>query len=137
MKTLAALAVAVVLALAASAHVASAYVAVVGTDIQIPSAPAAERSARLEEVIWAAIRDVLEHAVAFTPTVVTIEDARIVGDRLHLLLFLSDEGGESVTQPSGPIEGLGNRHSDEGRTRPNDEAGQGPAAEMPREKTWL
>ena len=34
-----------------------------------------EWSARLEEAIWAAIRDVLEHAVAFTPTVVTIEDA--------------------------------------------------------------
>ena len=90
-------AVAVALALVASAHVASAYVAVVGTAISVPSAPDAERSARLEEAIWAAIRDVLEHAVAFTPTVVTIEDARIVGDRLYLSIFLSDEGGESVT----------------------------------------
>ena len=95
MKTL--VAVAVALALAASAHVASAYVAVVGTDILIPRAPDSERSARLEVAIWAAIRDVLEHAVAFTPTVVTIEDARIVGDRLHLLIFLSDEGGGSAT----------------------------------------
>ena len=46
MKTL--VAVAVALALAASAHVASAYVAVVGTAISVPSAPDAERSARLE-----------------------------------------------------------------------------------------
>ena len=91
MKTI--VAVAVALALAASAHAASAYVAVVGTAISVPSVPDAERSARLEEAIWAAIRDVLEHAVAFTPTVVTIEDARIVGDRLYLSIFLSDEGG--------------------------------------------
>jgi len=91
--------------------------------------PDAERSARLEQAIWAAIRDVLEHAVAFTPTVVTIEDARIVGGRLHLLLFLSDEGGESVTHPPSPDEGPGNRR--------DDEAGNGPAAEMPNQKTWL
>ena len=127
MKTL--VAVAVALAIAASAHVASAYVAVVGTDIAIPSAPDAERSTRLEVAIWAAIRDVLEHAVAFTPTVVTIEDARVVGDRLHLLIFLSDESGESVTPPPARNEGPGS-----GR---DDEAGSGPSAEMPKQKTWL
>jgi hypothetical protein len=92
-------AVAVALALVTSAHVAAAYVAVVGTAVSVPSAPDAERSVRLEAAIWAAIRDVLEHAVAFTPTVVTIEEARIVGDRLYLSIFLSDEGGESATQP--------------------------------------
>jgi hypothetical protein len=127
MKTL--VAVAVALALAASAHVASAYVAVVGTDIPIPSAPDAERSARLEAAIWAAVRDVLEHAVAFTPTVVTIEDARVVGDRLHLLIFLSDEGGESVTRPPTRGDGPG--------SGPDDEAGNGPSAEIPKQKTWL
>ena len=127
MKTL--VAVAVALALAASAHVASAYVAVVGTDIPIPSAPDAERSARLEAAIWAAIRDVLEHAVAFTPTVVTVEDARVVGDRLHLLLFLSDEGGASVPQP--PTRG------DSPGSGRDDEAGNGPSAEIPKQKTWL
>src|SRR5580765_5175189 len=103
MKTLVALTVA--LALAASAQVAAAYVAVVGTTIPVPSAQDAERSGHLEEVVWAAIRDVLEHAVAFTPTVVTIEDARIVGDRLYLSIFLSDEGGKSVTQPPRRDEG--------------------------------
>jgi hypothetical protein len=127
MKTL--VAVAVALALVATAHVASAYVAVVGTAIPIPSAPDAERSAGLEAVIWAAIRDVLEHAVAFTPTVVTIEDARIVGDRLHLLIFLSDEGGESITNPPSRDDGPGS-----GR---DDEAGSGPPAEMPNQQTWL
>ena len=126
MKTL--VAVAIALGLAASAHVASAYVAVVGTAISVPSAPDAERSARLEEAIWAAIRDVLEHAVAFTPTVVTIEDARIVGDRLYLSIFLSDEG-EGVTHPPRRDEGPGNGQ--------DDEAGSGPPAEIPKQKTWL
>ena len=84
---------------------------------------------RLEAAIWAAIRDVLEHAVAFTPTVVTIEDARVVGDRLHLLIFLSDEGGESVTHPPARDESPGSRR--------DDEAGSGPPAEIPKQKTWL
>ena len=127
MKTL--VAVAVALALATSAHVASAYVAVVGTDIPIPTAPDAERSARLEEVIWAALRDVLEHAVTFTPTVVTIEDARIVGDRLHLLIFLSDEGGDPVTHPPAPADSPGSRR--------DGEAGSGPPGQIPNQKTWL
>ena len=127
MKTL--VAVAVALALTASAHVASAYVAVVGTVISIPDVPDAERSARLEVAIWAAIRDVLERAVAFTPTVVTIEDARIDGDRLHLLIFLSDEGGESASQPSTRDDGPGSRR--------DDEAGSGPPADMPKQQTWL
>lgn len=128
MKTL--VAVAVALALAASAHVASAYVAVVGTAISVPSAADPERSVRLEAAIWAAIRDVLEHAVAFTPTVVTIEDARVVGDRLHLLIFLSDESGESVVpQPPARDESPGSRR--------DDEAGSGPPAEMPKPQTWL
>jgi hypothetical protein len=79
----------------------------------IPGVPDAERSARLEEVIWAALRDVLEHAVAFTPTVVPIEDARIVGDRLRLLIFLSDEGGGSVTRPPARDDSRGSRRDGE------------------------
>jgi hypothetical protein len=128
MKTL--VAVAAALALAASAHVAAAYVAVVGTAIPIPSASDAERSAHLEEAVRAAIDDVLEHAVAFTPTVVAIEDARIIGDRLYLFLFLSDEGGESVTNPPTRDHGPGSRR--------DDEAGSGPPAEIPEPpQVWL
>ena len=128
MKTL--VAVAVALALAASAHVASAYVAVIGTASAIPSAPEAERSARLEEAIWAAIRDVLEHAVAFTPTVVTIEDARVVGDRLYLSIFLSDEGGGS--SPTPPRRTAPGDRQQTGRWVDN-----GPPAEIPKQQTWL
>jgi hypothetical protein len=130
MKTLVALAVA--LALATSAHVASAYVAVVGTAIAMPSASDAEQSGHLEEVVWAAIRDVLEHAVAFTPTVVKIEDARIIGDRLYLFIFLSDEGGESVAHP--PTRDRGPR----GGRRQDDEADSGPPAEISQpQQAWL
>ena len=127
MKTL--VAVTVALALAASAHVAAAYVAVVGTTIPIPSASDAERSAHLEETIWAAIRHVLEHAVAFRPTVVTIEDARIIGDRLYLFIFLSDEGGDSVNNPPTRDRGPGSRR--------DDAAGSGPPDEIPEPQAWL
>ena len=127
MKTL--VAVTVALALAASAHVAAAYVAVVGTTIPIPSASDAERSAHLDEAISAAIRDVLEHAVAFTPTVVTIEDARIIDDRLYLFILLSDEGGDSVNNPPTRDRGPGSRR--------DDEAGSGPPAESPEPQAWL
>jgi len=111
MKTL--VAVAIALALVASGRVAEAYVAVAGTAISVPSAPDAERSARLEEAIWAAIRDVLEHAVAFTPTVVTIEDARIVGEYLSIFLSLrgASAGHRSVLPRGGGVVRLHGRRS--------------------------
>ena len=122
-------AVAVALVLAASAHVAAAYVAVVGTSIPMPSASDPERSAHLEESVWAAIRDVLEHAVAFTPTVITIQDGRIIGNRLHLFIFLSDEGGDSVNSPQARERGPGSRQ--------DDETGSDPPAEIPEPDVWL
>jgi hypothetical protein len=67
MKTLVAVILGVALAL--SANVATAYVVVVGAAIPITPA-VAEDGARLGDAVRAAIRDVLAHAIAFTPTVV-------------------------------------------------------------------
>jgi hypothetical protein len=120
MKTL--VVIAVGLALTLSAHVAAAYVAVVGTAIPIASAPDAAEPANLEKVVRSAIRDVLEHAVAFTPTVVTIQDARIIGDRLYLFIFVSDEGGESGVNPPTRDQRPGSRRDDEGSSDPPAEA---------------
>lgn len=97
MKTLMAATIALVLAL--SAHTASAYIAIVGTTIPMADAAMADGPA-LEQMLYAAIRDVLDHAVAFTPTVVKIQDAKVVGDRLYLFLLLSDEIAPDASPPA-------------------------------------
>src|SRR5262249_45151738 len=42
-----------------------------------------------------AIRVVLTRAIAFSPTIVTLEKATLVGNRLYLVLFLTDEDGDT------------------------------------------
>jgi hypothetical protein len=103
MKTLSA--VVVGLAIVISARVAPAYVVQVVTSAPLVDATSAEAPSRLDDAVQAAIRDVLEHAIAFTPTVVRIEDARIIGQRLYLVLLLADADGEAT------IEGLGTGHT--------------------------
>jgi hypothetical protein len=97
MKTLTA--VVVGLAIALSTQVAGAYVVQVVTTVPLAASTGAQDT-QLGEVVESAIRDVLSHAIAFTPTVVRVEDARIVGERLYLVLLLADTEGEAI------IEGL-------------------------------
>ena len=67
---------------------------------QFPVTTAAiEDRAQLGDALRSAIRDVLDHAIGFTPTVVTLgEKATVVGNRLYILLFLADEDGESTIE---------------------------------------
>jgi len=41
---------------------------------------------------------VLEHAIAFLPTVVDVRDARRVGDRIYLLLLIADDDGAALVE---------------------------------------
>ena len=59
----------------------------------IPAAEGEDRT-RLDDAIQAAIDDVAAHAVAFTPAVVALLDARLVGDRIFLFVLLADREGE-------------------------------------------
>lgn len=70
---------------------APAYVVEAVTTI---SAAHGEDRSRLEDAIQAAIDEVATHAVAFTPTVVALIDARLVGDRIFLFVLLADRDGE-------------------------------------------
>ena len=97
MKTLTA--VVVGLAIALSTQVAGAYVVQVVTTVPV-AATGTQGTSQLGDLVESAIRDVLSHAVAFTPTIVRVEDARIVGERLYLVLLLADTEGEAI------IEGL-------------------------------
>jgi hypothetical protein len=98
MKTLFAIVIGLTIAL--SAQAAGAYVVQVVTTAPVTAAMSGGENAGLGDVVEAAIRDVLAHAIAFTPTVVRIEDARIIGERLYLVLLIADADGEST------IEGL-------------------------------
>ena len=41
-----------------------------------------------------AVDDVAAHAVAFTPTIVSLREAMLVGDRIYLFVLITDSAGE-------------------------------------------
>jgi hypothetical protein len=106
MKTLTALVIG--LAIVVSAQVAGAYVVQVVTTVPVATVTSAEGTSQLDALVQSAIRDVLEHAIAFIPATVRIEDARIVGERLYLVLLITDADGEAT------IEGLMTDRAPEG-----------------------
>ena len=96
MKTL--IAVVAGLVIAIPADVAGAYVVQVVTTVPVAAATSAEDTSQLDSVVQSAIRNVLDHAIAFTPTVVRIEDARIIGERIYLVLLIADAEGEAAIE---------------------------------------
>ena len=60
------------------------------------SAAEGEDRTRLDGAIQAAIDDVAAHAVAFTPTLVALLDAKLIGDRIFLFVLLADRQGEQT-----------------------------------------
>ena len=81
------------LALLAVAAPAPAYVVEAVTTI---SAAEGEDRTRLDGAIQAAIEDVAAHAVAFTPTLVALLDAKLIGDWIFLFVLLADREGEQT-----------------------------------------
>ncbi len=81
------------LALMASATAAMAYVVAITTSIDLASAADNEQ---LRHSLESAIDDVLHNAIAFAPTVVTVQNARILGDRIYILLLIADADGEKA-----------------------------------------
>ena len=92
------LAAIVTLALVESATPAMAYVVAITTSIDLASADDDEH---LRRALEAAIDDVLHNAIAFAPTVVTVQDARVVGDRIYILLVIADAEGEKALELQG------------------------------------
>ena len=88
MKTL--MATIIGLALIATAYPAAAYVVAVTTSI--PARSVAEDE-DLQVALKSAIDDVLQHAIAFSPTFVTVQSARVVGERVYILLLIGDDEG--------------------------------------------
>jgi len=105
------------LAVVASANPAMAYVVEVATSIPVTSAG---DDAQLSHAIRSAIDDVLNHAIGFVPTVVTVQNARILGDRIYILLLIADgDGEETMKKLSADEPGPAGDAGGEGvRTRP-------------------
>jgi hypothetical protein len=82
-----------VLAIVVSASPARAYVVEVATSIPVANV---EDAAQLEKAIHSMVDDVLKNAIAFTPTVITLHDARVIGDRIYMLLVIADADGEAT-----------------------------------------
>lgn len=91
MKSL--LAALVGLAIASFASPATAYLVNVTTWIPVTSA---RDDAQLGQAVASAIDDVLRGAIGFVPTVVTVQKARVVGDRIYILLLIADQDGEET-----------------------------------------
>jgi hypothetical protein len=90
------LAAAIGLVVVTFAHPATAYVVQAITSIRTTPG---DDEAQLRRAFEAAVADVLDHAIAFTPTVVTVRSVRVVGDRIYILLLFADADGEELMKP--------------------------------------
>jgi len=81
------------LVLMVSATPAMAYVVEITTSIELTGIA---DKAQLREAVASAVDDVVNNAIAFAPTVVTVQSARVVGERMYILLLIADEDGEKT-----------------------------------------
>ena len=88
MKTLVA---AAALFLGWSATPASAFVVEVTTSVAVADA---DDQRQLKTALQAAVDNVLNDAISFTPTMIVLTHAVLVGDRLYIRLLLADQDGE-------------------------------------------
>jgi hypothetical protein len=77
----------------ASGLPASAYLVEVTTSVALEDT---EDRHEIQSAIRGAVDDVLRDAIAFTPTLVLLTHAAIVGDRLYVRLLLADQDGEKT-----------------------------------------
>lgn len=91
MKALALAAVA--LAWLTAAAPADAFLVEVTTSIAVQDA---DDHARLRSALQSAVDGVLKDAIAFTPTMVVLTRALVVGERLYIRLLIADQEGEQT-----------------------------------------
>jgi hypothetical protein len=83
------------IALVACATPARAYVVEITTSIDLAEVT---DKAQLRHALESAVDDILNHAIAFSPTVVTVQNARVVGERMYILLLIADADGEKTLE---------------------------------------
>ena len=87
------------LATAWSATPAGAYVVEVTTSVTLSDA---ENRGELKSALQTAVEDVIHQAIAFTPTLIVLTHAALVGDRLYVRLLLADQDGERAFEDLAP-----------------------------------
>ena len=85
------------------AQPAAAFVIEVTTSVAVSDAA---DHATLKSALQTAVDGVLKGAIAFTPTVVVLTRALVIGDRLYIRLLVADQEGEqTVKDLADPEEG--------------------------------
>jgi hypothetical protein len=74
------------------AHVVQVTTSVSLTDIDPNDKP------ELEKALKSAVNELLKTAIAFTPSLVTLTDAEVIGERLYVRVLIADEDGERTLQ---------------------------------------
>jgi hypothetical protein len=82
-------------AMAVSATPGNAYVVQVAASVPLVSA---QDDSQLEDAIQVALEEILTKAIAFTPTVVTLQNVRVVADRIYMLFLIADREGEAMIE---------------------------------------
>ena len=72
---------------------ADAYLVEVMTSVAVGDA---DDHAQLKTALQSAVDGVLKDAIAFTPTLVVVTRAMMVGERLYIRLLIADEDGEKA-----------------------------------------
>jgi len=93
------------LAIVTLSNPATAYLVNVTTSIPVTST---RDDAQLRHAVESAVDDVLNGAIGFVPTVVTVQDARVIGNRIYILLLIADEDGEETMKRLFAGESAGN-----------------------------
>jgi hypothetical protein len=72
----------------AAAHVVQATSSLSLTDLDVNDKP------QVEQALKTAVDQVLKSTIAFQPTLVTLTDAQVIGERLYFRVLIADEDGE-------------------------------------------
>jgi hypothetical protein len=72
---------------------ASAYLVEVTTSVAVTDT---DNQAAVQQALVTAVDSVLKEAIAFTPTLVVLTNATVVGDRLYVRLLVADRDGEKT-----------------------------------------
>lgn len=81
------------LAWLAVAHPADAFIVEVTTSVAVSDA---DDHATIKSALQTAVDGVLKDAIAFTPTMVVLTRALVVGERLYIRLLIADQEGEKT-----------------------------------------